>query len=514
MSKLSKKDEKIIQRFEKVVQQNAELVNHISASLQPLISDIKRSGQFGLNFSYVILADPFFDFEVIGNILRSNFQSMPIVEINLNTNLVVKNSVQDYFNILTKKINENNNIKIDSIPNPSGYQGFQFFVINRYEPESLRTRFQSANSDIKQLANLFDEIIRLLTSPNFKNFGIILLLPEKLEEIYYKTFQEWERFRKIKILTDNRYREEVCKKIIEEFSEIEGVPSVKNLENTEIISFINQSFDNTGFNSEKFLNNLKEKSKLTLPKPVTKKDIQFITEILPLVVSSDKTRHTKFKSILMELKQTNFDVRNILIELISNQMLDIEKTFESELKEKFMNESLNLIGEYPNYSIDLHEFGINIKIEVRSPYGNSYVDEEALENKYPSGIVEKIKNKIDTLKKLQPKCLTDNELINLFVGYLTMYKSTDKEIIDINEFLFGVRNFLNSKGIYPISVDRKYRDIDYLKNEFARAPVIDALKKYVTFETGKITADRGIRLSGLGDKLYTIMKLQRDDGNG
>jgi len=514
MSKLSKKDEKTIQRFKKLAQQNTESENYISNSLQPLINDIRRMEQFDLNFSYIILGDPFFDFELIENILRSNSQSITVVKLDLNTNLLTKNNIQEYFSKLAKQIGEDKVI-VGDIPKPSGYQGSQLFTINKYEPEPPMTRFQQGmGSEIKQLANLFDEIIRLLFSSTFKNFGIVLMLPEKLEEQFYKTFHEWEQFKKIKILSENRYREEVCIKIIEDFSERERTPYLKNLENTEIIYFMDLSFDNIGFNPRKFLNNLKEKSKQARPKPVTKKDIQFVKEILPVLISSDKTRHVKLRNILMKLKQTNFDVRNILVEMISSQMQDIEKAFDLELKEKCEKEYLNLIGDYPNYSIEIQEFGIKMIVEVRAPFGNVYVDGEALENKFPSGVVEKIKNKIETLKKLEPKFLTDDELINLFIGNLKMYKSIDDKIIDINEFIIGVLVFLNSKGIYPISADRQHKDIEYLKKEFAKAPVVEALKKYVTFETGKTTADRGIRLSGLGDKLYTIMKLQRDENNG
>ena len=146
---------------------------------------------------------------------------------------------------------------------------------------------------------------------------------------------------------------------------------------------------------------------------------------------------------------------------------------------------------------------------MRSPYGNIYVDGVALDNKFPSGVVEKIKAKINTLKTLNPKFLMDIELIDLFIGHMKMYVGTNQEIIDINEFLIEVLNFLNLKGIYPVSADGKHRDMEYLKNKFAEKPVVDSLKKYVTFETGKITEDRGIKLEGLGDKLYTIMKLQR-----
>lgn len=511
MSKISKKDEKTIQYFKKLTQQNIESKNYISTTLQPLISDTRRAGQFGLNFSYVILGDPFFDFDVIENILRSNFQS--IVTVDLNIDILEKKSSQEYFNIIAKKIDENN-IKIDDKPKPSGYQGSQFLIINRYEPVPIKTRFQQdMSSEIKQIANLFDEIIRLIFTSSFKNFGIVLLLPEKLEDQYYKTFHEWERFKKIKMLSDNKYREEVCKKIIEDFSEREQILYLKDLENTEIISFVTQSFDSIGFNLEKFLDKLKEKSKQAQPKPLTKKDIQYINDILPVLVSSDKTRHTKLKSILTELRQTNFDVRNILIELISNQMYDIEKAFDSELKEKCKNESINLMGEYPNYSISIQEFGYKVKLEVRSPYGNVYIDGEPLDNKFPTGVVEKIKTKVDNLKRLQPKSLTEKELIELFIGNLHMHKSAGKQIIDINEFIYGALSFLNSIGIYPISENKQERDIDYLKKRFAEAPVIEVMKRHVIFETGKITAERGMRLSGLGDKLYTIMKFQKGDIN-
>lgn len=513
MPKLSKKDEKIIQHFAKIAQQNTESVNHISTCLQPLIGDIKRMCEFNLNFLYIIIGDPFFDFEVIGNILRSKSQSIPMVELEINSNLLVKNSIEEYFNMLAKQINESN-LKMDELPKYSDYQGSPFFVINRYTPEPSMSRLQSKNSDINQLANIFDEIARLILSPHFKNFGIVLLLPEQLEERCYKTFQQWDAFKMIKMVTENKYRTEVCKKLIENFSERERVPYLKNLENTELISIINQAFDITGFNPRKFLNKLKEKVRTTLPKPVTKGDLKFFKDAISVLSSTDKTRHAKLRSLLRELMETNFDARNILIELINGQIQEIEKAFDSELKERCKAKSLNLTGEYPNYSIDIEKFGIQIKIEVRSPYGNVYVDGVPLENKFPSGVVERIKERNDTLKKLRPKSLTENELINLFVGYLTMYKGTVQEIIDINEFLDGVLIFLNSNGIYPISVDKKDRGREYLKKEFAKAPVIEALKRYVTFETGKITEDRGIQLPGLGDKLYTIMKIQRSDSDG
>lgn len=514
MVKLSKKDEKIIQRFAKVAQQHTESLDHVSKCLQPLIADIKRMNEFGLNFSYIILGDNFFDFKIIENILQSQSQFASVIEFDIDTNLLNKNNIQEYFGIIAKKIKETN-LKMDELPSYSGYQGPPFFVINRYISEPSISRLQNRSNDIKQLANLFDEIARLILSQHFKNFGIVLLLPELLEEQYYKTFQEWEMFRKIKIMAlGSEYRIEICKKIIEDFSEKEQVLYLKNLENKELISLIDQASDITGFNPQKFLNKLKEKVKTTLPKQITKGDVQFFKDVISILSSTDKTRHAKLRYLLQELRETNFDARNILIELINNQIQEIEKAFDSELKERCKAESLKLTGEYPNYSIDIEEFGIQIRIDIRSPYGSVYVDGELLENKFPIGVLERIKKKIDALKKLRPKSLMENELIDLFVGHLTMYKGTGQKIIDINEFLDGVLKFLDSNGVYPISVDKKLRERDYLKNEFAKAPVINAMRRYVTFETGKITEDRGIRLAGLGDKLYTIMKIQRDDNNG
>jgi len=507
MPKLSKKDEKRIRRFAEILQQNTEYADYISTALQPLISDIKRMEQYGLNLSYVILGDPFFDFNIIGNILRRTSSQILIVEFDIDANLLINNNVHEYFRVLQKQI-KNSSLRMDELPKPSGYQGPPFLVINRYIPESS-VRSQKASSDIKQMANLFDEIALLPLNPDFKKFGIVLVLPEKKENLYYKTFHEWEKFRKISMGPENRYRVEVCKRMVEDYSEKERLPSLKNIEQTDLASIQNQAFDIFGFNTLIFLDNIKKKARTTLPKQVTKKDLKFFKEIISILGSTDKTRHAKLKSLRRKLMDTNFDARNILIDLINNQMQAIEESFDSELREKCRTESLNLKGEYPNYTIDIPEFGEQIEVEVRSPYGNIYVDGVALENKFPSGVVEKIKARVDTLKKLKPKPLTDDELIELFVGHISMYASTDQEVIDISEFLREVLSFLNSKGIYPISVDRKQRDMDYMKKKFAEKPVVDALKKYVTFETGKITEERGIRLEGVGDKLYTIMKLQR-----
>ena len=506
MPRLSKKDEKRIQRFAKIIQQNKEYTNYISTCLQPLVSDISRMEQYNLNLSFVILGDPFFDFDIMRNILQTSSQTL-IAELDIDKSLLTNNNPREYFNILQKQI-KNRELRMNELPKPLGYQGPPFLVINRYTPE-FPINLQNTRSDIKQMANLFDEIGLLLFSPDFRKFGIVWVLPEKIEDEYKKTFHEWERFRKIRIGNETKYRVEVCREMVNDFSERERVPFLKNIDKEELTSIVFQAFDSYGFNPIRFLNKLKERSRATLPKKVTKKDLKFFKEIISILNSKEKTRYVKLKSLVQQLKDTNFDARNILIDLTQNEMEAIEKSYDTELREKCINASLNLKGEYPNYSIYIPEYGVQIEIEVKTPYGNVYVDGRALENKFPGGVVEKVKAKIDTLKKLKPTPILDHELIEIFVGYIRMYSAINKEIIDINEFLREVLNFLNSKGIYPISPDKRQRDMNYLKSKFAGKTVIDALKKYVTFETGKITEERGIQLEGLGDKLYTIMKLQR-----
>ena len=503
MPKLSKKDTRRIKKFSNIIEKDEEYKELIIDNLQPLIKDIKRTNEFRLNLSYIILCEPFFDFRIILNTLLK-IPKINIINIDIDEK-ILNNTINNYFMVVQNQI-KNSSHKIKKPPCASGFSETPLIVINTFRAVIVNN-YKNERAYIEQLRDFIDELARIPFDDNFIGFGIVNMIPEKIGDQHSPTFLKWEKYKKI-IIDGQSTRVSVVKKIIDDYGKRERMPLMNMIDETNINSLINEAYGDYGLEPIKLLMKIKEIKKKALPKRVSKKDIKLFNEIISILSSSDKTRYTKLTSIRQELRKINYDARNILIDIINEQRKTIEFLFDTELKEKCSIESIPLDGKYPNYSTNIPEFGITMKIEVRSPYNNVYIDDVAIESKFPSGIIEIIKKKRNNLSRLKPTTFSDHDIIEIFISQIKLYSAANEKIIDINDFLAEVFSFLSSIHIYPISHDKKLSEIEYLKKKFSERLILEALMEYVTFETGKITDNRGILLDGLRNKLYTIMKLK------